>query len=127
MSKKLATYVMLGALVILGCGGEEPEVPLAESLDALFPLAGELLTAAAGIDGDGFETASWLLRVDEVPATHESARRAKAALRSSVNAFGAYAAGKLPNDYATAMDHYHRFEGILDEMLAEVMRENEAE
>ncbi len=127
MSKGLVLCALFGALVILGCGGEEPEVPLAESLDALFPLAEELLTAAEGIEEEGFETTSWLLRVDEVPATHESARRAKAALRDSVNAFGSYAAGKQPDDYATAMDHYHRFEEILGDMLAEVMEGNGAE
>jgi hypothetical protein len=110
-----------------GCAGEGPEVPLAESLEALFPLAEELLTAAEGIDDDGFETTAWLVRVEEVPATHELARRAKAALRDSVAAFGSYAVGRLPNDYVAAMDYYHRFEGLLDRMLTEVMAEDGAE
>ncbi len=125
MSKGLVLCALFAALVILACGGEEPEVPLAESLDALFPLAGELLAAAEEIEEEGFETTSWLLRVDEVPATHELARRAKAALRESVNAFGSYTVGRLPDDYVTAMDYYHRFEGILDDILAEVMNEDE--
>ncbi|MCK4594455.1 hypothetical protein KAU45_08125, partial [bacterium] len=60
---KIATWlrvvlVLAGLSLLLGCAGEEPDVPLAESLDALFPLAGELLAAAEGIEEEGFDTMS---------------------------------------------------------------------
>ena len=117
-----AVVALLAALVIFSCEGrEEPEVPLADSLEALFPLADGFLNAALAIEEEGFDTAAWLVRVDAVPATHELARRAKASLRRAVTAFGSYAVGRLPNDYAIAMDHYHRFEEIFGQILDEVM------
>jgi hypothetical protein len=125
MGRWLVPAALLGLLLLIGCAGEEPEIPLADSLEALFPLAEELLAAADKIEAEGFETTAWLVRVEDVPATHELARQAKAALRDAVTAFGSYAVGKLPNDYVAGMDYYHQFEEIMDRMLVEVMSENE--
>lgn len=127
MGRWLVPAALIGLLFLIGCAGkEEPEVPLADSLDALFPLAEELLAAAEKIVEEGFETTAWLVRVEDVPATHELARQAKAALRDAVTAFGSYAVGRLPNDYVAGMDYYHKFEEMMDRMLVEVMSEDEA-
>ncbi len=125
MGRWLVPAALVGLLFLIGCAGEEPEIPLADSLEALFPLAEELLAAAEKIEEEGFETTAWLVRVEEVPATHELARQAKAALRDAVTAFGSYAVGKLPNDYVSGMDYYHKFEEMMDRMLVEVMSEDE--
>ncbi|MCX7021178.1 MAG: hypothetical protein NTW26_02680 [bacterium] len=125
MGRWLVPAALVGFLFFAGCAGEEPEIPLADSLEAMFPLAEELLAAADKIEEEGFETTAWLVRVEDVPATHELARQAKAALRDAVTAFGSYAVGKLPNDYVTAMDYYHKFEEVMDRMLLEVMSEDE--
>jgi len=126
MGRRLVPVALVGLVFIAGCAGEEePEVPLADSLEALFPLAEELLAAADKIEEEGFETTAWLVRVEDVPATHELARQAKAALRDAVTAFGSYAVGRLPNDYVAGMDYYHHFEEIMDRMLVEVMSEDE--
>jgi len=125
MGRWLVPAALVGFLFFAGCAGEEPEVPLADSLEALFPLAEELLTAADKIEEEGFETTAWLVRVEEVPTTHELARQAKAALRDAVTAFGSYAVGQLPNDYVAGMDYYHHFEEVMDRMLVEVMSEDE--
>jgi len=126
MGRWLVPAALVGLSFLAGCAGEEPEVPLADSLEALFPLAEELLAAADKIEEEGFETTAWLVRVEGVPATHELARQAKAALRDAVTAFGSYAVGKLPNDYVTGMDYYHHFEEVMDRMLVEVMSEDES-
>jgi len=125
MGRWLVPAALVGLLFLIGCAGEEPQVPLSDSLEALFPLAEELLTAADKIEAEGFETTAWLVRVEEVPATHELARQAKAALRDAVTAFGSYAVGQLPNDYVSGMDYYHKFEEMMDRMLVEVMSEDE--
>ncbi|HUT97644.1 MAG TPA: hypothetical protein VM054_01050 [bacterium] len=126
MGRWLVPAALVGLVFIAGCAGEEAEVPLADSLEALFPLAEELLAAADKIEAEGFETTAWLVQVEDVPATHELARQAKAALRDAVTAFGSYAVGKLPNDYVTGMDYYHHFEEVMDRILVEVMSEDEA-
>lgn len=120
--KKLLPLLAI-SLLLLACGEESTEVSLSETIFGLFTVSEELLIAAETIETDGFDTAAWLTRVEEIPASTDNGNRARAALRESIGNFGSYAVTGEAVEYVLAIESYERFDGLLSLLIEEDIAE----